>query len=158
MKDMNCLRTKPEGFFPTRESSPGEQAHVQVFLKFHYPCCTLLDTAQAFVENSSAGHFAEELGSTRNVLLRAAGEQEDFRPLFLPGPPALVLWSCAVPRGLSQSNGRQNATGGIRGEPLSAGSPAGRGFQRRGPKFQPGPGAQPGHPTVFPPPAGGNAP
>jgi hypothetical protein len=29
--------------------------------------------------------------STRNVLLHAAGEQEDFRPLFLPGPPALVL-------------------------------------------------------------------
>src|ERR1022692_3024917 len=92
------------------------------------------------------------------VLLHAAGEQEDFRPLFLPGPPALVLWSGAVPRGLSQSNVRQNATVCIRGEPLSAGSPAGRGFQRRGPKFQPGPGAQPGHPTVFPPPAGGNAP
>lgn len=33
------------------------------------------------------------------VLLHAAGEQEDFRPLFLPGPPALVLWSGAVPRG-----------------------------------------------------------
>ena len=32
-------------------------------------------------------------------LLHAAGEQEDFRPLFLPGPPALVLWSGAVPRG-----------------------------------------------------------
>src|ERR1039458_5283552 len=43
-------------------------------------------------------------------LLHAAGEQEDFRPLFLPGPPALVLWSGAVPRGLSQSNVRQNAT------------------------------------------------
>src|ERR1039457_5547395 len=96
--------------------------------------------------------------STRNVLVHAAGEQEDFRPLFLPGPPALVLWSGAVPRGLSQSNVRQNATVCIRGEPLSAGSPAGRGFQRRGPKFQPGPGAQPGHPTIFPPPAGGNAP
>src|ERR1039458_5006943 len=92
------------------------------------------------------------------ILLHAAGEQEDFRPLFLPGPPALVLWSGAVPRGLSQSNVRQNATVCIRGEPLSAGSPAGRGFQRRGPKFQPRPGAQPGHPTVLPPPAGGNAP
>src|ERR1022692_3833264 len=68
------------------------------------------------------------------VLLHAAGEQEDFRPLFLPGPPALVLWSGAVPRGLSQSNVRQNATVCIRGEPLSAGSPAGRGFQRRGPR------------------------
>src|ERR1035438_3491593 len=98
------------------------------------------------------------LRSTRNVLPQPAGEQEDFRPLFLPGPPALVLWSGAVPRGLSQSNVRQNATVCIRGEPLSAGSPAGRGFQRRGPKFQPGPGAQPGHPTIFPPPAGGNAP
>src|ERR1035437_6010350 len=96
--------------------------------------------------------------STRNVLLHAAGEQEDFRPLFLPGPPALVQWSGAVVRGLSQSNVRQNATVCIRGEPLSAGSPAGRGFQRRGPKFQPGPGAQPGHPTIFPSPAGGNAP
>src|ERR1017187_1046347 len=102
--------------------------------------------------------LADELSSTRNVLLHAAGEQEDFRPLFLPGPPALVLWSGAVPRGLSQSNVRQNATVCIRGEPLSAGSPAGRGFQRRGPKFQPGPGAQPGHPTIFPPPVGGNAP
>src|ERR1039457_2224686 len=57
-------------------------------------------------------------GSTRNVLLHAAGEQEDLRPLFLPGPPALVLWSGAVPRGLSQSNVRQNATVCIRGEPL----------------------------------------
>src|ERR1035438_7120851 len=38
------------------------------------------------------------------LLLRAAGEQEDFRPLFLPGPPALVQWSGAVLRGLSQSN------------------------------------------------------
>src|ERR1022692_3575656 len=55
--------------------------------------------------------------STRNVLLHASGEQEDFRPLFLPGPPALVLWSGAVPRGLSQSNVRQNATVCIRGEP-----------------------------------------
>src|ERR1035437_7846795 len=68
-------------------------------------------------------------------LVHAAGEQEDFRPLFLSGPPALAQWSGAVLRGLSQSNVRQNATVCIRGEPLSAGSPAGRGFQRRGPKF-----------------------
>src|ERR1022692_947802 len=110
------------------------------------------------VECDPENYLAFISRSTRNVLLHAAGEQEDFRPLFLPGPPALVLWSGAVPRGLSQSNVRQNATVCIRGEPLSAGSPAGRGFQRRGPKFQPGPGAQPGHPTIFPPPAGGNAP
>ena len=44
------------------------------------------------------------------ILVHAAGEQEDFRPLFLPGPPALVQWSGAVLRGLSQSNVRQNAT------------------------------------------------
>src|ERR1017187_7088632 len=85
------------------------------------------------------------------ILLHAAGEQEDFRRLFLSGPSALVQWSGAVLRGLSQSNVRQNATVCIRGEPLSAGSAAGRGFQRRGPKFQPSPGAQPGHPTIFPP-------
>ena len=65
------------------------------------------------------------------ILLHAAGEQEDFRPLFLLGPPALVLWSGAVPRGLSQSNVRQNATVCIRGEPLSAGSPAGGGKRAR---------------------------
>src|ERR1019366_4015234 len=92
------------------------------------------------------------------ILLHAAGEQEDFRPLFLLGPPALVLWSGAVPRGLFQSTLRQNQTVCICGEPFSCGSPAGRGFQRRGPKFQPSPGAQPGHPIVIPPPAGGNAP
>jgi|ERR1017187_7653723 hypothetical protein len=86
-------------------------------------------------EHLRSTHF-QVLFSTRNVLLHAAGEQEDFCPLFLPGPPALVLWSGAVPRGLSQSNVRQNATVCIRGEPLSAGSPAGRGFQRRGPKFR----------------------
>src|ERR1022692_1559443 len=33
------------------------------------------------------------------ILVHAAGEQEDFRPLFLPGPPALVQWSGAVLRG-----------------------------------------------------------
>src|ERR1039457_4905229 len=71
----------------------------------------------------AASIISASLATEPLILVHAAGEQEDFRPLFLPGPPALVQWSGAVLRGLSQSNVRQNATVCIRGEPLSAGSP-----------------------------------
>src|ERR1035441_8005699 len=80
--------------------------------------CGVVQVTGRAPDSGSAGPRRRRTVSTEPlILLHAAGEQEDFRPLFLPGPPALVLWSGAVPRGLSQSNVRQNATVCIRGEP-----------------------------------------
>src|ERR1022692_3262743 len=86
---------------------------------------------------------------------RRAGGLSPVIPTRPAGVGAMVRRG---PKGLSQSNVRQNATVCIRGEPLSAGSPAGRDFSAAARNSS----QVLAHSRVtllfFRPPAGGNAP